>query len=256
MLFREFKNLCRKPDRRAGTPDLLNYAFLGAPSVVVVKDGAMMTCFAYRGPDLNSASPLEISALKHHTNRILSHHGDGFMISTDLIRHHSIDYPTGGAFPDATTALIDREREMHYTAEGKHLETSFALSFTYRPPPDYQSRPAKLFVSSRDRHKTDGHHRTLEYFCEAAAELEEALSSHLRIRRMDDCEMLSFLEGCIIGRPTYVRPPATFNHLDAVLGNYRFVPGFTPTIEGRHIRIVAPAGFPLESHAEVTAFLS
>jgi hypothetical protein len=95
----------------------------------------MMTCFAYRGPDLNSASPLEISALKHHTNRILSHHGDGFMISTDLIRHYSIDYPTGGAFPDPTTAVIDRERETHYTAEGKHPETSFALSFTYRPPP-------------------------------------------------------------------------------------------------------------------------
>jgi len=236
-------------------PDLLNYAFLGAPGLVVLKDGAMMTCFAYRGPDLNSASPLEISALKHHTNRILSHHGDGFMISTDLIRHPSMDYPTGGAFRDPTTALIDREREIHYTAEGKHLETSFALSFTYRPPPDYQSRPARLFVSSRDRRKTDGH-RTLEYFCEAAAELEQALSSHLRIRRMDDAEMLSFLESCIIGRPTYVRPPATFNHLDAVLGNYRFVPGFTPTIEGRHIRIVAPAGFPLESHAEVTAFLS
>jgi hypothetical protein len=72
---------------------------------------------------------------------------------------------------------------------------------------------------------------TLEYFSEAAAELEQALSSHLRIRPMDDAEMLSFLESCIIGRPTYVRPPASFNHLDAVLGNYRFVPGFTPTIE-------------------------
>jgi type IV secretion system protein VirB4 len=33
------------------------------------------------------------------------------------------------------------------------------------------------------------------------------------------------------------------------------VTGFTPTIDGRHIRIVAPAGFPLESHAEITAFL-
>ena len=56
MLFREFKDLGRRKDRRIGMPDLLNYAFLGAPGVVVLKDGAMMTCFAYRGPDLNSAS--------------------------------------------------------------------------------------------------------------------------------------------------------------------------------------------------------
>jgi hypothetical protein len=69
---------------------------------------------------------------------------------------------------------------------------------------------------------------------------------------MDDGEMLSFLESCVIGRPMYVRQPVGLNYLDAVLGNYRFVTGFTPTIDGRHIRIIAPAGFPLESHAEIT----
>ena len=31
MLLREFKDLSRKKDRRIGMPDLLNYAFLGAP---------------------------------------------------------------------------------------------------------------------------------------------------------------------------------------------------------------------------------
>ena len=74
------------------------------------------------------------------------------MINADLIRHPSIEYPTGGAFPDPTTALIDREREMHYTAEGKHLETGFALSLTYRPPSDYQSRATRpLFFSRHGR---------------------------------------------------------------------------------------------------------
>ena len=43
MLSREFKDLGRRKDRRIGMPDLLNYAFLGAPGVVVLKDGAMMT---------------------------------------------------------------------------------------------------------------------------------------------------------------------------------------------------------------------
>src|SRR5260370_18856651 len=103
MLFREFKDLGRRKDRRIGMPDLLNYAFLGAPGVGVLKDGAMMTCFAYRGPDLNSASPLEFSALKHHTNRLPSHHGDGFMIKTDLIRNPRLVYPTGAPCSDPTT---------------------------------------------------------------------------------------------------------------------------------------------------------
>jgi type IV secretory pathway VirB4 component len=98
-------------------------------------------------------------------------------------------------------------------------------------------------------------HRTIENFKETATEFEQALSNHFRVRPMDDGEMLSFLESCILGSPMYVRPPASLNYLDAVLGNYRFVTGFTPTIDGRHIRIVAPAGFPLESHAEITAFM-
>src|SRR5712692_2469600 len=120
MLLREFKDLRRRRDREIGTPDLLNYAFLGAPHVVVMKDGSMMTCFAYRGPDLNSASELEIAALKHHVNAVLARYGDGFMINVDLVRRPSVEYPRGGAFPDPTTALIDREREMHYSAEGRH----------------------------------------------------------------------------------------------------------------------------------------
>jgi type IV secretion system protein VirB4 len=252
MLFKEFRDLRHKADQRPGTPDLLNYAFFGAPSVLVLKDGAMMTCFAYRGPDLNSSSSLELAALKHHTNAILSHYGDGFMLNVDLVRHPSIGYPNAGAFPDCTTALIDRERELHYTTEGTHLETSFTLSLTYRPPPDYQSRPAEVFFARG--HQNLGTDRTLRYFQDTADELEQALSNHLRIRRMDDSEMLSFLESCIIGRSAFVRP-AMLSYLDAVLGNYRFVAGFRPTIDGRHIRIVAPAGFPLESHAEVTAFL-
>ncbi len=255
MLLKEFKDLRRKPDKRIGTPDLFNFAFLGAPGVMVLKDGALMTCLTYQGPDLNSASQLEISALKHHLNAILSRYGDGFMINADLIRHPSIEYPTGGAFPDPTTALIEREREVHYLAEGKHFETGFTLSLTYRPPSDYQSRATRPFFSRHGEDKPDWH-RTLEYFQEAAAEFEQALSNHFRVRSMDDGEMLSFLESCVIGRPMYVRPPVGLNYLDAVLGNYRFVTGFTPTIDGRHIRIVAPAGFPLESHAEITAFLS
>jgi type IV secretion system protein TrbE len=222
MLLKEFKDLRRKPDKRIGTPDLFNFAFMGAPGVMVLKDGALMTCLMYQGPDLNSASQLEISALKHHLNAILSRYGDGFMIHADLIRHPSTEYPTGGAFPDPTTRLIERERELHYVAEGRHLETGFTLSLTYRPPSDYQSRATRPFLSRHGEDKPDWH-RTIENFQEAAMEFEQALSNHFRVRPMDDGEMLSFLESCILGSPMYVRPPASLNYLDAVLGNYRFV---------------------------------
>ena len=73
---------------------------------------------------------------------------------------------------------------------------------------------------------------------------------------MDDATLLTHLNACITGRLEYRRAPKFANYLDALLGNHRFVSGFKPAVGGRHIRVVAPAGFPLESHAEVTAFLN
>ena len=116
-----------EPDQANRDAGSFNFAFLGAPGVVVLKDGALMTCLTYQGLTSTRHSPGDLGAQTPH-QPILSHYGDGFMINTDLIRHPSIDYPTGGAFPARRRALIDREREMHYMAEGKHLETSFALS--------------------------------------------------------------------------------------------------------------------------------
>jgi hypothetical protein len=66
MLFKEFRDLRQRPDLRIGMPDLLNYAFFGGPDVIVLKDGALMACFAYRGPDLNSASPRNLGAQTPH----------------------------------------------------------------------------------------------------------------------------------------------------------------------------------------------
>ena len=48
-----------------------------------------------------------------------------------------------------------------------------------------------------------------------------------------------------------VRAPRHPVPLDAVLGNQDFVPGFKPRIGGRHIRVIALAGFPAFSHAEL-----
>ena len=42
MFFKEFKDLRRKPDRRLGLPDLLNFGFLEDDYTIVMKDGARL----------------------------------------------------------------------------------------------------------------------------------------------------------------------------------------------------------------------
>jgi type IV secretion system protein TrbE len=254
MLMPEFKKLSKKRDRALGLPDLLNYAAFVAPSTILLKDGALLAGFDYAGPDLNSSSPEELASLTHHVNAALARFGDGWMLNVDLIRHESVGYPTDGEFPDPTTRLIDRERQLQYTAERQHFETRFALTTTFRPPPDLYRKAARVFLS--DPGSVTDWKRTLDSFEQTLAEFQDALSACLHIDRMGDSALLTHLNACITGRFVQLRPPKFANYLDAVLGNHRFATGFKPAVGGRHIRIVAPAGFPLESHAEVTAFLN
>src|SRR5487761_552695 len=98
MLFREFKNLRRRRERLLGFSDLLNYAALVDPGVILLKDGSLLAGWHYHGPDLNSASAEELAALCHQVNSALAQHGDGWMINIDLIRRASAGYPEVGAF--------------------------------------------------------------------------------------------------------------------------------------------------------------
>ena len=56
MFLKEFRDLRKKPDRLQGLPDVLNYAALVLPGVLLLKDGSLLAGFEYGGPDLNSAS--------------------------------------------------------------------------------------------------------------------------------------------------------------------------------------------------------
>ena len=77
-MFREFRNLQRKSDRLVGFPDLLNYAALIDPGVILLKDGSLLAGWRYSGPDLNSASPEEMTALVHQVNAGLMGQGADF----------------------------------------------------------------------------------------------------------------------------------------------------------------------------------
>lgn len=254
MLLREFKPLAKQPDRNPAFADLLNYAAFVAPGSILLKDGALLAGFAYAGPDLNSSSPEELASLNQHVNSALARFGDGWMLNADLIRYESVSYPAEGAFPDPTTKLIDRERQTHYTAERRHFETRFGLTVTFRPPPDLHGRAARIFFS--ERQPSSHWQRLLESFERNLAEFHDVLTASLRVARMEDAVLLTHLNACITGRLLLLRPPKFPNYLDALLGNHRFVTGFKPALGGRHLRMVAPAGFPLDSHAEITAFLN
>lgn len=253
MLLREFRNMRHKHERLLGFSDLLNYAALVDSGVILLKDGSLLAGWRYTGPDLNSAGAEELTALSHQVNSALARLGDGWAMNADLMRHPSAAYPAPAAFPDAVTALIDEERRRHHTAEGRHFESELALTLTWTPPTEIQSRAARLFFESTGRGL--GWEQSLEFFTKSLAEFEDALSARLALVRMDDAALLAHLNTCISGRRDPIQPPQDGSYLDVLLGCHEFHAGFRPMLDDLHVRAVSIVGFPLASWPEVAAFL-
>jgi len=253
MIFREFRDLRRKKDRRCGLPDQLNYALPLDDCTIALKDGSFLACFECSGPDLNSASVEELDAHRAQANRALARLDDGFMYNVDLIRYPSVDYPVRH-FPDLVSTALERERELQYTAEGSHCETRCVLTITYRPPTETQTRVAGVFLSGMPQ-RTDWR-KQLDWFQSKLREFVDAISPVWKLTPLLLPELLSHLATCINGRITVIRPPSVPTYLDAIIGNQDFIAGFRPRIGGRHIRVVALAGFPPFSYAEMATFLS
>jgi type IV secretion system protein TrbE len=253
MFVKEFRDLRRKRDKLLALPDQLNYAIPIDDFTIALKDGAFLSAFECSGLDLNSASAEELDAHRAQANRALTRLDDGFMYNVDLIRHPSVDYASR-AFPDPVSATLDREREVQYSAEGKHFETRCVLTITYRPPPDSQTRMASVFLSGAP--KRADWQRQLAWFKQKLRELQDAVSPVWKLTALDLYALLSHLTSCINGRMCEIAVPGTPTYLDTILGNQDLIAGFKPRVGNRHIRVVALSGFPPFSFAEMAVFLS
>lgn len=244
-----------------GYADLLNYAALIEDGVILNKDGSLMAAWSYRGNDLDSSSSYELDALSERLNAALKRRGSGWMMHVDAIRREARQYSAHGNFPDRTTALIDDERRLQYQSEGAHYDTEYIVCVTYLPPADRDDKFTSMLVEGeRDAGETAAS-RAIRTFRSVLAEMEDTLSSSLRLRRLGERresdgrggeivydDLLAYLTLCVTANDHPVRQPKVPMFLDALLGSVDFYGGLKPRVGGKHIRTIAITGFPNESY--------
>jgi type IV secretion system protein VirB4 len=165
-----------------GLPDLLLYDSLVDDGVLLLQDGALLSGWSFRGPDMASATHEEMAALSARLNSALKL-GSGWMIQCDAIRAVAPDYPGLGHFPDAVTAVIDEERRQQFSAEGAHFESEYFLTLTYLPPAMNEERvKGWMFEGSAELRSTA--ERALDYFRGRIAAFEDVFGSLLQIQRL------------------------------------------------------------------------
>ncbi len=239
--------------RPRGLADLLPWAALVAPGVVLNKDGSLLTAWAYRGPDVDSATPEELAILARHLNQALLSLGGDWMLHVDALRAPAPGYPPRGAFPDPVTALIDEERRQQYAGNGAagegrshHFETRYILTLTHMPHTESASRALSWLIEG-ETGPAVGAHGHLRLFHHRAQDLEDLLSSRLEIHRLSSEDLLAHLHTCVTGLDHPIALPDPPCYLDVLLASQDLRGGFAPKIGRHHLAPVAITGFPAAS---------
>jgi type IV secretion system protein VirB4 len=242
--------------------DLLPYAGLIAPGVILLKDGSLMAGWYFAGPDSESSTDAERNEVSRLINAVLARLGSGWMIQVEAVRVPAQAYPARQDchFPDAVTRAIDNERRHRFEAESGHFETEHALILTYRPPERRKSGLSRYVYSDDESRSTSFADKTLETFLTSIREVEQYLGNVLSIRRMQTQEvedegsvrrarydeLFQFVRFCLTAENHPIRLPDIPMYLDFVV-TAEFHHGLSPMVDDRYLAVIGIDGFPAES---------
>lgn len=233
-----------KADRLA---DLLPWAALVAPGIVLNKDGSFQRSFAFRGPDLESATEAELVAASARANNVLRRFGSGWALFIEAERRETKFYPSG-SFPDAMSWLIDEERRAAFESAGTHFESRYIGTFVWLPPADGSDSAARALVDRPDQASGRDWRAALSRFgAETGRALDLFADFMPEVRPLGDAEVLTYLHGTISTRSTAVAVPETPLYLDALLVDTPLTGGLEPKLGDLHLRTLTVLGFPTMS---------
>lgn len=237
-----------------GLPDLLPYAALIAPGIVLNKDGSLLAAWQVRGRDTASSTFTELEWIASRANDAIKQLGNGWMLHMNATREYSRAYPEPSPFPDPVSQMIDDERRSFFGADWCY-STNVVLTLTYKP----DLAAAKIAAQTRNA-ESDLIKETMEYFTSTLQQMEDTLTTVLKMERLGEREvvrddetyivsdLLTHLHQCVTGIRQPIRVPPIPMYLDAILGQEDLViDGTTPILGNRYIAAVALGGYPMES---------
>ncbi|MDQ7830659.1 MAG: conjugal transfer protein TrbE [Desulfovibrionaceae bacterium] len=259
-------NLRNFRTQKRGFSDLLPYAVLCAPGVVLCKDGTLIAGFTARGQDTASSTEDELAYVSMQFNSAVRLLGSGWMIQVDAVRTNYHAYPPREAshFPDHVSQLIDDERRKFFS-DDVCFRTKTVILLSYKIPFG-SDRVSSLAQTGMQQ--SNALERAINAFQNTISELDDALSSILKLRRLNDysivdddgtehlySSLLSHIQHCITGMEQPVRVPKIPMYLDALLGSDDFIAGLAPRVGEQHIAVLGIDGFPQESWPAMLAAL-
>ncbi len=224
--------------------DHLPWVALVAPGIVLNKDGSFQRSIRFRGPDLESATEAELIGACARANNVLRRLVSGWALFFDAERREAPGY-LASDFPDPASALVDRERQAAFEAEGAHFESRYHLTLVWLPPADTTESAGRRLVERPEGEQGRDWRAALAGFVAETDRIIDLMSGFMaEVRPLDDAETLTFLHGCISDRRHPVAVPETPIYLDGLLADTPLTGGLEPRLGARHLRSLTILGFP------------
>ncbi|MFT3975716.1 MAG: conjugal transfer protein TrbE [Sphingomonas bacterium] len=225
--------------------DHLPWAALIADGVVLNKEGSFQRTFAFRGPDLESATEAELVAACARANNVLKRFGTGWALFFEAERREALGYPDS-AFPDAASWLVDQERGARFEADGAHYESRYHLTLTLLPAADGADAAGRSLIERPEAAGAgrDWRGALANFIAETTRALDLFSAFMPEVRALSSAETLTWLHGCISNRRHPVAVPETPMYLDGLLVDTPLVGGLEPMLGRRHLRTLTVTGFP------------
>lgn len=240
-------NIAEFRQRADRLSDLLPWALLVAPGVVLNKDGSFMQSIRFRGPDLESSTEAQLVSATARLNNALKRLGSGWAVFVEARRQQAMAYPEEGHFPDAVSWLVDAERRDLFIREEEHYESVYFLSFQYLPDREAVSKLSKYFISSEEDSEQD-YHKSLDFFTGNVRRVFDILKDFMyEVEFLDDDQTLTYLHSCISEKKHKVKKPDIPVYLDSILADTPLVGGLEPKLGDLHLRTSSIMAFPSSS---------
>lgn len=237
-------NLAEYRSRADRLADHLPWAALVAPGIVLNKDGSFQRSFAFRGPDLESATEAELVSACARANNVLKRLGSGWALFFEAERREALGYPES-VFPDPASWLIEQERRASFEAQGQHFESRFHGTLVWLPDADSSDAAGRTLVERPDDAKGRDWRASLSGFIAESDRVLDLLSSFMpEVRPLNDAETLTYLHGTVSSRRHPVVVPETPIYLDALLADTPLTGGLEPRLGDLHLRTLTILGFP------------
>ncbi len=236
-------NLAEYRDATARLTDLLPWAALVAPGVILNKDGSFQRTLRYRGPDLESSSQEQLVSAMARLNNALKRFGAAWVIYVEARRQAADSYLPTSTFPDLASWLVDAERRSHFEKSGQKFESHYYLTLQYLPPEQNTTHIMAWFISRPEKPQHYDH--DLDFFMANSQRFFDILKdTTYEAAFLNDSDTLSYLHSCVSDHTQAITVPDTPMYLDALLADRPLLGGIAPQLGDKHLRTLSIMGFP------------